>query len=119
MNAEQLAAIPGLQYVQMPVPFLAWWPGMDPFALVLVEHWPGYVDTVTHWLKQSHIDEAELIREGWATQGNTGCCGGDRFRNFPHGDVQAPFSDRFPELFRLHRIRVSLRQRSFGVLKSI
>jgi len=68
MNEQQLAAIPGLLYVQIPISALAWCPGMDPFAMTLIEHWPGYVDTRRVWLKQSRINEDELRDAGWTVE---------------------------------------------------
>ena len=65
MNAEQLATIPGLQYVQLPAPDFRWFKGMHPFALQLIEEWPGYVDVRNVRLDDAEIDADELIATGW------------------------------------------------------
>ena len=68
MTPDQVASIPGLQYIQIPQDAWKWWAGMNAHARLSIEHWPGYVDTATKNLDLSSADVKTLLAQGWTRE---------------------------------------------------
>ena len=68
MTPDEIASIPGLQYLQIPQDAWKWWAGMNAHARLSIEHWPGYVDTATKKLDISPADVDALLAQGWTRE---------------------------------------------------
>ena len=68
MTLDEIAAIPGLEYLQIPQDQWKWWYPMKPHARQAIEYWAGYVDTTICRISISDEDVAVLVAQGWTRE---------------------------------------------------